>query len=180
MPAIIRHSLALVLLFTFPAEVRAQAPTDTSVATARRVFDFLIGSWRVTSYQDTAGVRASEGETYTFEKNLNGVLISGRWHFNRGSPEKPDFTDAVYYSGYDNRSRIWNFYYVSPQSAQYWPGELKDGRWYFINTFRLEGRTLVQRQWWEPVDQVTVRRHIENSWDDGATWTPFIITLKRQ
>jgi hypothetical protein len=170
---------ALILLVVPGFNLRAQAAADTSTAQARKAFDFLIGSWRVATYEDSTGVRASTGETYTFEKALNGVMISSRWHFNRGSPEKPDFTDAVYYSGYDNTSRIWNFYYVSPRSAQYWPGELREGRWYFFNRFVVERKPLLQRQWWESVDSATVRRHIDNSWDNGVSWTPFIITLKR-
>ena len=170
----------LTLLLAPVQAVHAQAAADTSTVLARKAFDFLVGSWRVATYQDSTGVRASVGETYTFEKGLDGVLISSRWHFNRGSPEKPDFADAVYYSAYDNTSRIWNFYYVSPRSAQFWPGELKDGRWYFLNRFTVEGKPLIQRQWWEPVDNSTIRRHIDNSWDNGQSWQPFIITLKRQ
>ena len=171
------------ILFLLPLAVPVPAAhsqvADTSAAQARKAFDFLLGSWRVATYEDSTGVRESTGETYVFEKALNGVMIASRWHFNRGSPEKPEFTDAVYYSGYDNRTRIWNFYYVSPQSAQFWPGELVEGRWYFKNRFVIDGKPLLQRQWWEPVDATTIRRHIENSWDNGTTWRPFIITLKR-
>ena len=170
----------LALLLAPIPPIHAQVAADASTVLARKAFDFLIGSWRVDTYEDSTGVRASVGETYTFETGLDGVMISSRWHFNRGSPEKPDFTDAVYYSAYDNTSGIWNFYYVSPRSAQFWPGELKDGRWYFFNRFTVEGKPLLQRQWWEPVDSNTIRRHIDNSWDDGLRWQPFIITLKRR
>jgi hypothetical protein len=169
----------LVLVVAFAGSVSAQAAADTSTARARQAFDFLIGTWRVATYEDSTGVRESTGETYTFERDLAGVLISSRWHFNRGTPEKPDFTDAVYYSAYDPTSRAWTFYYVSSRSAQFWPGELREGRWYFLKRFVVEGRNLLQRQWWEPVDAATVRRHIENSWDDGAIWAQFVITLKR-
>ena len=174
-----RLSRLLLILLATPGGVRAQAPADTSSIQARQAFDFLIGSWQVATYEDSMGIRASSGETYTFDKTLNGVVISGQWRFNRGSPEKPDFTDAVYYSAYDNISHNWTFYYVSPRSAQYWPGEFRDGRWYFINRFVIEGKPLLQRQWWEPVNATTLRRHIDNSWDDGQTWVPFVITLVR-
>jgi hypothetical protein len=175
-----RLSRLLLILLALPlAAANAQAPADTAIVQARKAFDFLIGSWRVATYEDSLGVRASTGETYSFEKTLNGIMIAGQWHFNRGSPEKPDFTDAVYYSAYDNISRKWNFHYVSPRSAQYWPGEFKDGRWYFTNRFAVDGKPLLQRQWWEPVNATTLRRHIDNSWDDGRTWAPFVITLVR-
>jgi hypothetical protein len=177
----IRFVAASIMVLVAPGPlVRAQVTPDTSAVEARKAFNFLIGTSRLATYQDTTGVRATTWETYTFEKALNGVMISSRWHFNRGTPEKPDFTDAVYYSGYDSTSRIWNFYYVSPRSAQYWPGELRDARWYFFNRFVVDGKPLLQRQWWEPVDGGTIRRHIDNSWDNGQIWQPFVITLKRQ
>ena len=169
--------LAAILLEAAPAA--AQAPADTSVAAARRAFDFLIGRWEVVSLRDTSGVTESRGEVYAFEATLGGALISSRWHFNRGTRERPDFVDAAYYQAFDNSLRIWTFYYVSPQSAQYWPGELRDGRWYFTRSFTTGGRTWRQRQWWEPVGADSLRRHIENSVDGGATWIPFVYTLRR-
>lgn len=146
----------------------------------RRAFDFLVGSWRVESRTDSSGTTPSQGETYTFEKALDGVVLSGRWHFNRGTLAQPDFADAAYYSGFDTRARAWSFYYVSPQSAQYWPGALRDGRWEFTRSFTLNDKPMVQRQRWERVDDTTVRRHVENSGDGGRTWTSLVITLRRR
>lgn len=162
------------------AEAHSQnAPADSSGA-VRGAFDFLIGHWEVVSRQDSAGTVESRGETYTFERSLGGVLLTSRWHFNRGTRDRPDFVDAAYYSAYDTRARIWTFYYVSPQSAQYWPGHFEDGHWYFTNTFVVDGVSRLQRQWWESVDPRTVRRHIENSTDGGKTWVPLVITLRRR
>ncbi len=173
-------AMGVAALTTPAAGAAAQVPTDTSVTAARRAFDFLVGRWEVVSLQDTAGVVSSSGEIYEFEKALSGALLSARWHFNRGTRDRADFVDAAYFQAYDNSLRIWTFYYVSPQSAQYWPGQLQDGRWYFTRSFTDGGRTWQQRQWWEPVGTDTLRRHIENSPDGGKTWIPFVYTLRRR
>jgi hypothetical protein len=173
--------LSVLMLATWLAPPRAagQTPADPAIVSARRAFDFLVGRWEVLSLQDTSGSRPSQGEIYEFRRALDGALISGSWHFNRGTAERPDFVDAAYYQAFDNTARIWTFFYVSPQSAQYWPGRLEAGRWYFGKTFTDNGQEWQQRQWWEPVGRDTLRRHIENSPDGGRTWIPFVYTLQR-
>ncbi|MGH7581559.1 MAG: hypothetical protein ACREM9_15390 [Gemmatimonadales bacterium] len=171
--------VAALLATPLKPALAVQAP-DTSVAHARQAFDFLIGSWRVASRISGDSVIESSGETYRFKKALDGVVIDGFWRFNRGSPDQPDWTDAVYYSAFDPTSLTWSFYYISPRSAQYWPGRKSGGRWYFSQTFTLDGKAMLQRQWWEPVNDSTVHRHIDNSSDGGATWTPFTVVLRRQ
>ena len=158
----------------------AQVVSDSGIARARAAFDFLVGSWSVVSRTDASGTVAASGEAYTFTKGLNGVLIMGNWRFNRGTAAQPDVVDAAYYSGYDTRSRTWSFYYVSPQSAQFWPGTEDAGRWYFTRSFTLGDTAFVQRQWWERVDESTIDRHVDNSPDGGRTWRPFTARLRRQ
>jgi hypothetical protein len=176
-----RHRSALVaaLLATATQPAPALQAPDTTVATAREAFDFLIGSWAVTSRISGDTVVPSSGETYTFAKALGGVVIESSWRFNRGSPDRPDWTDAVYYSAFDPQSQTWSFYYISPRSAQYWPGERSGDRWYFRQKFTIDGKPTLQRQWWEPVNDSTVHRHIDNSSDGGASWTPFTVILRR-
>ena len=156
-----------------------QAPADTSTARARAAFDFLIGSWRVVARTDASPTPTTFDETYTFTKSLNGVMITGDWRFNRGTLDRPDRVTAAYFSGYDTRSRAWSFYYVSPQSAQYWPGTEAGGRWLFDRTFTLGDTTFLPRQWWEPIDDTTIARHVDNSPDGGKTWRPLTIRLRR-
>ena len=175
-----RYAVVAVLLAAPLRPVLGAQVPDTSVAHARQAFDFLIGSWRVTSRISGDSVIESAGETYTFKKALDGVVIESFWRFNRGSPEKPDWTDAVYYSGFDPQTRTWSFYYISPRSAQYWPGKQSHGRWYFDRTFTDDGKPMLQRQWWEPLNDSTIHRHIDNSPDGGVSWTPFIVVLRRQ
>jgi len=156
-----------------------QGPADTSTVRARAAFDFLVGSWRVIARTDASPATSAFDETYTFTKSLNGVMITGDWRFNRGTLERPDRVTAAYFSGYDMRSRAWSFYYVSPQSAQYWSGTEAGGRWLFDRTFMLGDTTFLQRQWWEAIDDTTIARHIDNSPDGGKTWRPLTIRLRR-
>jgi hypothetical protein len=156
-----------------------QTPADTSTARVRAAFDFLVGSWLVVARTDASPTTSAFDETYTFTKSLNGMMITGDWRFDRGTLERPDRVTAAYHSGYDTRSRAWSFYYVSPQSAQYWPGTEVGGRWVFDRTFTLGDTTFLQRQWWEPIDANTIARHIDNSPDGGKTWRPLTIRLRR-
>jgi hypothetical protein len=172
--------LALAGELTALGAANAQTTPDTSVARARSAFDFLIGNWTVVSRTDSPDLRAPSGETYSFQKTLNGAVITSIWRFNRGTAAQPDFADAVYYSGYDTGSRRWSFYYISMRSAQYWPGTLTDGRWYFTQNFTIGDTAFVQRQWWEPIDANTIARHIDNSPDSGKTWRPLTIRMRRQ
>jgi hypothetical protein len=158
---------------------RAQSAASPVQPDPRGAFRFLLGTWKVISHEDSTGTRPSQGETYSFDSIVAGGGIGGRWHFNRGTPDKLDFVDAVYYSGFDGRSSRWSFYYISPQSAQAWPGEFRDGHWYFRQTFEDRETSFEQRQWWEAVGDTLVRRHIENSRDGGRSWSSYIITLRR-
>lgn len=169
--------LGILLLTAMKTAAAAQVPDS---ATSRHAFDFLLGSWQVTSRITADSVEKSAGETYRFERALGGVVIEGDWRFNRGTRDKPDWADAVYYSAYNPRDSTWSFYYVSPRSAQYWPGKYSDGRWYFTQRFTLEGTPMLQRQWWEPVNDSTIHRHIDNTPDEGKTWTLMTIVLRRQ
>jgi hypothetical protein len=165
-----------------PARSAAQVvQADTAMERARHAFDFLVGQWQVAFVESDTTRRPSVGETYMFDRVLTPGTLGGRWHFNRGTPDKPDFVDALYYSAYDNASRAWSFYYISPQSGQAWPGREDQGRWNFVREFTISGVRTWQRQWWESVSADTIRRHIEASRDSGATWTPAVtITLRRQ
>ena len=173
-------TLIAALLLVPGAADGLQASPDTSAASARKAFDFLIGTWTVESITDSGGkTTPGRGEIYRFEKQLGGVLLVGTGTSTGAQRPSRDFVDAVYYSGFDNTRRMWTFYYVSPQSAQYWPGQIDEGRWYFFNEFTIEGRVTLQRQSWERVDERTVHRVIENSTDRGGTWKRWTWVLRR-
>jgi hypothetical protein len=173
--------MAVVLALTAATLAHAQiVQPDSAMLRARHAFDFLIGRWQVAFSQIDSTRTTSTGETYTFERLLTDGTLGGPWHFNRGTADKPDFVNALYYSAYNNATRSWSFYYISPQSGQAWAGFEQGGRWYFMREFTANGVTSSERQWWESVTADTVRRHIETSTDRGTTWKPVItITLRR-
>jgi hypothetical protein len=103
-------------------------------------------------------------------KALDGNAIASEWFFNRGTPSKPNYANAIYYMGFDNSSQSWTFYYVSPQSAQFYKGRYEDGNWYFYKTFTVEGKSMQERQNWLSPGKNLLKRTIESSEDDGKTW----------
>lgn len=163
-----------------PASGFAQEITPVEAAVARTQFDFLIGSWKIASVESDGKTTPGSGERYVFRKLPQGA-IEADWQINRGTPEAPRFADTKYYSGFDNASRSWNFYFISERSAQLWPGKQESGRWYFLQTFEDGGKMVPQRQWWESIDANTIRRHIETSDDGGKTFKPvWIAKLARE
>ena len=138
----------------------------------RQFFDFLIGKWTIKSAETATGKWESDGkEKFKFSKALDCKVLVSEWYFNRGIPAKPNFTNALYYMGFDNASQSWTFYYLSPMSAQFYQGKFESDNWYFYKTFNLNGKTVIERQNWLLIDNGLVQRTIENSEDEGKTWS---------
>ena len=166
--------------FACPASLPAQEITPEEAAAARTEFDFLIGAWKITRVEADGKPAPAAGERYVFRKLPQGS-IEADWEMNRGTPQQPRMVIAKYYSGFDNASRTWNFYFVSERSAQLWPGKREGDRWYFHQTFEDAGKMVPQRQWWEPIDANSFRRYIETSDDGGRTYKPvWVATFTRE
>src|SRR5688500_20127634 len=100
----IRSLASALLLMSAPlGSAFAQTPPDSAIVRARTAFDFLIGTWHAVSRTDASGSTAASGETYTFTKGLNGVMIAGNWRFNRGTVYRSDDGAEVNYSRYDQK-----------------------------------------------------------------------------
>jgi hypothetical protein len=152
-------------------------------ADERRAFEFLVGTWELQERIDrTRGTSERGTDRYVFEQPIRGGAITGRWRFNRGTEAKPDIAEAVYVSAYHGPSQAWSFYYASERSAQYWTGRKSSQTWYFYfdEPFEYEGRTAIQRQWWEPSGSNQIKRHFENSYDGGKTWTLVMTAVLRR
>ncbi|QDZ06342.1 hypothetical protein FPZ24_01700 [Sphingomonas panacisoli] len=171
------RSVSLVLLIAVASPAFGQTASNTGSANPRAAFDFLLGEWQV---QPADGTAPRPDLYYRFSKPAETPVIAGDWKFDRGVAGKPDIAVGKYYSGYDNTTATWSFYYVSDRSAQAWPGTLKDGTWYFEHDFMADGKPFHQRQWWEIVDQRTIRRHIENTAENGAAPPGVVITLVKR
>ena len=158
-----------------------QQEPDSLTERDRKFFDFLIGSWKISSRQMDSTTTYGGEDIYTFNKIFAGA-INSNWHFNRGTKEKPNIVDAHCYIAYNNLTRNWSFYYISDLSAQYYDGRKENGNWFFYRSFNFgNGNKFLQRQYWKLVNQKTLERHTENSHDNGENWKSFSIsTLIKQ
>ena len=161
----VKSAIALLLCLCQMAIAHAQPSPH---AAEKSYFDFLLGKW---SMQDRRvdGKWQPGTDTLRFEKQLDGNAIVSHWRFDRGTPAKPDVTEALYISAYDTRGKVWTFYYVSPQSAQYYEGRFESGNWFFHHAFTVDNRSFLQRQSWRMEDGLLVRS-LENSYDNGQSW----------
>jgi hypothetical protein len=159
-------------------------PAALSVdADERRAFDFLVGAWELEQRIDVAHGRTERGDDrYVFRQPIRGGAIEASWRFNRGTQDKPDIAEAIYVSGYHTPSKAWSFYYVSERSAQHWAGRKSGPNWYFYfeEPFQFDGRTAIQRQWWERDGDTRVKRHFENSYDQGKSWQLVMTAVLRR
>lgn len=149
----------------------------------RNAFAFLAGTWELEQrINHENGATERGADRYEFTQPIPGGALYGRWRFNRGTEAKPDWAEALYVSGYHDPSKQWSFYYVSERSAQYWQGRKSGNTWYFYfdEPFPYEGKQAIQRQWWEPASVNRVKRHFENSYDNGKTWKLVMTAVLRK
>ena len=171
------------VMFLGAERMAAQTPqiSNEDIQRERRVFDFLIGDWVIEKSETPKGTEVGGDDEYKFERILDGSGIMANWHFNRGTKAKPDYTNAIYVSAFDNSTKVWSFYYVSERSAQWYEGRKENGEWFFYKKLLVNGQDLLQRQEWKLKDQSTLLRTIENSSDGGKTWIMGVVyTLKRK
>lgn len=172
-------SLALLVLFVhvFASPNFGQ---KANLEKERSYFDFLIGEWRVEKSLILGEVMLGGDDVYKFKKDLNGNAIVAEWYINRGTKSNPDYANALYFSGFDNSTGKWSFYYISHKSAHFYESRKENGEWYFYRRFDFNGEEILQRQKITPVDENTALRKIENSKDNGKTWELIVlVTLKK-
>jgi hypothetical protein len=163
-----------------PASGAESQSVDREIQKEKKYFDFLLGTWVLEKSERPSGTTHGGDDLYEFRKVLNGNAISAEWYFNRGTKDKPDYANAMYFSAFDISTKTWSFYYISEKSAQYWEGRKENGRWVFYKEFTLDGAPLLQKQEWQIQDQSTILRRIDNSKDGGKTWTSYFFTLKKK
>lgn len=140
----------------------APACADEEAFTA---LDFWVGEWEVV---DESGQQQGIN---VIEKVLAGCAILEHWTGSGGSQGK-----SLFY--YEPGEAIWKQVWVTEQGLA--PGGLKekqliesfsDGGVRFQGEMRLaDGRSFLDRTTLTPQDDGTVRQHIQQSLDGGATW----------
>jgi hypothetical protein len=157
-----------------------QAVVNIEIEKERKFFDFLIGEWRMEKLVAQGETGIGGDDVFKFRKTLDGNGIFSEWYFNRGTTTKPNFIEGEYTSAFDNNSKTWSFYYISPFVSQFYQGLKENGNWWFYKDYNLNGDKFTQRQAWEKIDENTILRIIENSRDGGKTWQRgYAATLKR-
>lgn len=164
----------------FRQETPAQINEKQNLEKERTFFDFLIGDWKLEKLQTPSETSFGGRDLYKFKKSLDGDAIESEWFFNRGTKSKPNFTNGLYFSAFDNLTKIWSFYYISPTAAQYYEGKKENGNWYFYKKFNINGEEFLQRQNWKKLDQQRISREIENSKDGGRTWETVYVTILKK
>lgn len=149
---------AAVMLYSCKKEVTKRSPN------VRADFDFLIGSWEVDSVKSWQGSFAHHNDLYVFKKILNNKAIEADCYLNRATPDKPDYTRAAMYWGYDSTAAVWNYYYRSDRIAKYYQGKYIDGEWWFYSDWDVSGNKFTQRQAWRYFPPNRMERIMENTY----------------
>jgi tetratricopeptide (TPR) repeat protein len=142
------------------ANLRARVAGETADDPALRQMDFWVGEWDVTS---------ADGQllgTNSIAAELKGHLIFERWTGARGDSGK-----SMNY--WDRGARLWRQVWVSDGgNVLQMAGAFTDGALRFEGaTMYKTGATVKHRTTLLPLADGRVHQHIEESRDDGATWT---------
>lgn len=134
-----------------------------------RQFDFWIGDWVVTPYQQPAGPNLSVLGHNRIELQLEQCMIVEHWTSNGpggGSGKSINFWDT-------NRSKWRQVWVADGGGSLDYEGELRDGAMRFEGwTLAPNGGRVLQKLTFFPIHRDTVRQLFETSTDSGRTWQP--------
>jgi len=152
--------LAVLVLAVSPAAAQEPAPTPCAEP-ERRALDFWLGEWDVFNPQgQKAGVNR-------VEKILNGCALLENWTGSRGGSGKS-------LNFFNLSTRRWEQLWVADAGGVIkYTGDFKDGAMRFDQGehIRPDGARRRSRMTLTPLDAARVRQLIEQSSDDGKTWT---------
>ena len=155
------------------AQSQPKAADKPCSAHDHRRFDFMIGTWQ-TSDPGTATVPASEGES-TVDSMLDICIV----HEHRTvSRQGKRLFDGDAYWGYDATTKHWLLFYLDDQShMQVYEGREDEGRLGFYRERPdPDGKPILIRIVYTPVDASRYTQAVERSSDHGATWQPAGVT----
>lgn len=155
------------------AQSQPKATDKPCSAQDHRKFDFMIGTWQ-TSDPGTATVAASQG-TSTVEPMLDNCIV----HEHRSvSREGKRLFDGDAYWGYDVTTKHWLLFYLDDQShMQVYEGRDEAGhRAFYRERPDPDGKLILVRIVYAPVNTTSYTQTVERSSDHGATWQPAGVT----
>ncbi len=155
------------------AQPQASGADKPCAAQDHRRFDFMIGAWQ-TSDPGSAAVSASQGES-TVDSMLDSCIV----HEHRTvSRQGKRLFDGDAYWGYDATTKHWLLFYLDDQShMQVYEGREEAGRLGFYRERPdADGKPILIRIVYTPVNTSSYTQAVERSSDHGATWQPAGVT----
>jgi hypothetical protein len=165
--------LAATCLFVVTS-ASAQTPTQPQTPprpcptrAESRQFDFWIGDWEVTPWQQPPGPNMRVLGTSHVEPLLEECLIMENWTGAGGSSGKSmNFWDV-------NRKKWRQVWIADIGGSLDYEGEFRDGAMRFEGwTAGASGGRVLQRLTFFPISRDTVRQLFATSADSGRTWQP--------
>jgi hypothetical protein len=146
-----------MIAMRYPCRTSAQA----------RQFDFWIGDWIVTPFQQPLGPNVQVLGTNSIELQLEQCMIVENWTANGpggGQGKSINFWDT-------NRNKWRQVWVADGGSSLDYEGEFRDGAMRFEGwTLAPNGTRVLQKLTFFPIHRDTVRQLFETSTDSGKTW----------
>ena len=159
------RTLSVIIISLFVVtQISAQPASD------RSYFDFLIGTWKADSSFSHGRVWKGGKDVYHFERAIKEGGIISDWLFNRGNDSIANYTNGRCLMGYDNLTKQWSFYFISPTSAHLFEARKENDNWIFYKNFNINNQQFTQRQYWVKAGNKKIKRVVESSYDSGVTW----------
>jgi hypothetical protein len=146
-----------IALLLFPATTLAQQVNSGAGpcgAAEAGDFDFQLGVW-----QEVDGKSVHE-----VKKVLGGCAIQEDWSGGEMGP-------AMALKSFDKGTQSWYLSWVSNTLIhQLWEGRKESGQWRFYREWKLDGKPMLSRTFWNPAANDRLERIVEQSRDGGKTW----------
>lgn len=159
-------ALALTVAATAAAQ-NAPPPRVCLSAAESHQFDFWIGDWVVTPWQQPPGPNMRVLGTNRVESLLSQCALLENWRSANGYEGKS-------INFYDRNVDKWRQIWVADVGGSLdYTGELRDGAMRFEGwTKGPKGERVLQKLTFFPIAKDTVRQLFETSKDSGRTWQP--------
>ena len=141
-----------------PQVIAAPAPCEQE---EHSQFDFWLGKWTVYS------VDGEKQGTNHLQKIMGSCALQENWTSAVGS------TRGTSFNFYSPVRQSWNQVWIDNSGGQlFLEGKFKDGQMQLKgNRTTRDGKNVVDRITWTPLEDGRVRQHWENSEDKGRNWS---------
>jgi hypothetical protein len=157
--------LALAEEAAQPAAPPTPAPAAPCTAAEHRAFDFWLGEWNVTTPAGKAAGRNS------ITSILGGCALLEQWEGASG-------LRGTSLNAWDPGSGRWRQTWVDGNGGVLLlEGGVENGAMVMRGATREDGREVMERITWTPLERGAVKQHWQQSRDGGATWTDAFVGI---